>query len=190
MLHLTWIILLSMLTEVIWVFVGAIVGGGVTYFVSKKLLTHQLEKQQAYAFISKNYLPLLGAVTLAAHMWKKASEQTSPKPSRGVALENFIEEMRMFEELLKNLMRSGTVLLIEKIDKKLSEDILELHHQIQQRKLRAKEAKNVPEELSFVLIDSKLISDLQNSLSHLTIPQLVKEYQSAMKTGFKPKDQG
>jgi ABC-type transport system involved in cytochrome c biogenesis permease subunit len=48
--------------ELISGLIGVAIGGAITYLFSIRILRKQSEAQQAYEFVSQNYLPLLSAI--------------------------------------------------------------------------------------------------------------------------------
>ncbi len=133
------------MSELISGFVGVIIGGVVTsYYVSIKVLKEQLEHEQAYAFISKNFLPLLWVVRLLLFdmkMWmdvdmKKVRKEPLDKLSEDEAFIAFKNGVCTFENAIDNFIKSGTFLFVRKIDEDLFNYILGFYHHVQRGTLR------------------------------------------------------
>ena len=60
------------------IFFGVIVGGAITYYISILILRRQLTHNQAYEFITANYLPLCGAIVqckFTLGLWAQAARK-------------------------------------------------------------------------------------------------------------------
>ena len=89
--------------------IGVIVGGLITYLFSIRLQQHQLRKHQAYEFISRNFLPLLGAleqITFTGYMWAK-SEKGSNSYTKSEALEIHDQSINLLENAYALLLKAG-----------------------------------------------------------------------------------
>jgi hypothetical protein len=179
--------------ELISGFIGVIIGGVVTYYVSIKVLRERLEHEQVYAFISKNFLPLLGAVRVLLFnmkMWmdvemKKVRNEPLDKLSEDEAFMAFKNGVCTFETALDNFIKSGTILLVREINENLFNYILGFYHHVQRGTLR-KLGRTSSEE-KFLIPDEnfvKFLIEFDQKLSRIPIPDLLKKYKGAMKRGF------
>jgi hypothetical protein len=112
--------------------IGAAIGGAITYYSSTKLLGIQLKTQQAYEFVTKNYLPLLHAIEeykFNLDMWTRigTKKEEDKLYSREEALQLCSEAFELLKEEIEKLTRSGMSLIISKIDKELAARILVLN---------------------------------------------------------------
>ena len=169
--------------------IGVVIGGIITYYFSTRLLRKQLEAQQAYEFVSRNYLPLLSAVEqykfaiVVCFEVEKADEDINEDSEGSLtekdALGIYGESLKLLEEALERLVTSGMFLIIRNIDYDLGSHILGLQHHLKLFKM--------PKNISKVYPDLH-IDKLGRMLPKLSIPDLVAEYQNVMKKGFKPKE--
>ena len=177
--------------ELISALIGVVIGGIITYYFSTKLLRKQLELQQAYEFVSKNYLPLLSSITeykFSLVLWTKATKGDIDKDSRNPLTE--IEASNLYadacirlKQSLERFVTSGVLLIIAEIDENLASYILGIYYRMRRWKFR-------PEDISTpsdVDLNYKVVIELEKMLSALSIPTVVKEYQNIMKKGLKSK---
>ncbi|GEM_PF-2282215 len=178
-----------MMTELILGLIGVVIGSIITYLFSIRLLRKQLESQQAYDFVSKNYLPLLSAIkeyksTIGMWAMIKTNNQNRSSLSEEEALKICGEATKFLREAIESFIKSGMCLIIRNIDKQLGEDIFAF----QEMRIWNPRFK-VPESIteSNIYLDPHFLDELDGRLSKLSIPELVAEYQNVMKKGFKPK---
>ena len=177
--------------ELISALIGVVIGGIITYYFSTKLLRKQLEVQQAYEFISKNYLPLLSSITeykFSLELWAKATKGDIDKDSWNPLTE--IESSNLYadaciklKQSLERFVTSGVFLIIGEIDEKLASFILGVHYRMRRWKFRPDDISDP----SAVDLNPEVVVELEKMLSALSISTLVKEYQNVMKKGFKSK---
>jgi len=180
-----------MMMELISGLIGVVIGSIITYYFSTRLLRKQLEAQQAYDFVSKNYLPLLSAITeykFSLRMWAKTKRGDMDKDENPLtereALKICGEAFKLFKEAIEKFVTTGVILIISNIDEKLASYILGLHYRIKHSIFKMSESIT---DISEVYLNPHFIDELENMLSKVSIPELVREYQNVMKKGFKPK---
>jgi len=114
--------------------VGVVIGSIITYYFSTRLLRKQLEAQQAYEFVSKNYLPLLSAIEkykFSLGMWEmiKSGDEMIKRGDENSftereALKICCEAFEILKEAIEKFVTSGLILIIRNIDKELFSYIL------------------------------------------------------------------
>ena len=138
--------------------------------------------------MTKNYLPLLRAVEeykFNLGMWASIEIEAEEDKlySREEALQLCSEAFELLKEEIEKLTRSGMLLIISKIDKKLAAHILGFEYYLRSPSLRLKAAKKI-EEIAEVFIDRKFLDELDKELTKLSIPELIREYQNVMRKGY------
>lgn len=166
--------------------IGVVVGGFITYLFSIRLQRHQLRKQQAYEFISKNFLPLLGAleqITFTGYMWAK-SEKESNSYTKSETLEIHDQSINFLENALRSFIESGTLLLVKEIDKDLYDYILGTNYQIIARRNAREKSEKVQESEIFKWPNAEHIFEMQKRMKKISIPLLLNQYVETMEKGI------
>lgn len=166
--------------------IGVIVGGLIAYLFSIRLQRHQLRKHQAYEFISRNFLPLLGAleqITFTGYMWAK-SEKGSNSYTKSEALEIHDQSINLLENALRSFTESGTLLLVKDIDKDLYDYILGINYQLMARRNAREKSEEVQESEIFKWPNPEHIIEMQKRMKKISIPLLLNQYEEAMEKGL------
>jgi hypothetical protein len=137
--------------------------------------------------VTKNYLPLLHAIEeykFNLGMWASIEIEAEEDKlySREEALQLCSEAFELLKEEIEKLTRSGMLLIISKIDKKLAAHIMDFEYYLRSRSLKLKAAKKI-EEIAEVFVDCKFLDELDKELTKLSIPELIREYQNIMRKG-------
>ena len=169
-------------------FVGVIVGGLLTYLFSIRLLQKQLRRQQAYEFISKNYLPLLGAlehISFTGYMWANTEKKENGSYTKSETLEIHDQSINQLERALSTFTESGTLLLVKGIDKNLYNYILGTNYQLMARRNKRAKSAEVQESEIFKWPNAEHIIDMKKRMEKVPIPILIAKYEQAMEKGLK-----
>ena len=173
------------MNELIIALIGGIIGSIATYYFSVRLLKKELELQQGNEFISKNYLPLLGAFTkyrIALNQWIKVKNGEMPnknmkKPYTKEECAKIYAKFCMdLRQALENFVNSGVFLVIRNIkgSEELSTAVIEIFYHMQRWEFQ-------PENISDphdVDLNPSVIGELANMFMALPLSEVVKEYQS------------
>lgn len=175
--------------------IGVVIGSVLTYYLTRLHFQKQIEIHQAYEFISRNYLPLLSALSEYKYsIWMMQTVKRNEFP-QNLNMYQFSEDetkkicreyLISLQEAMNRLIMSGMSLLIAHRNKELVSILAGLNYRLNCAKVKSSE-KEIFEDANNT-IDTNLIDVLRDELTKISISELVKEYQVIMTKGYKGED--
>ena len=167
--------------------IGGIIGALLSYIVSLKLLKRRLERENAVKFLTEHYLSLLGTlewVTFAWHIWGIGDTyKEDVRVSDEETTQIFLEVLLKLSQTLESIMRSGTNILLCKIDKQIYSNAVGLDYLIRACLYKISQNQNISDDEITDEINkvTTSIEKLHKALTKMGMPMLIKEYQKIMK---------
>lgn len=181
-----WRIKMDVFTPIIGL-LGVVIGAGLSYLISVRLIDVQLRKQESYSFISRSFLPLIGALTntiFAGHMWAHCKDNSESPFTEDETRRVYNTTLKLLQEALDSFIESGTLMLIKGVDAKLFDYILGIRYQLSIQLAKRNAPEELDEEETFRLPNVEHIIELKRRLEALTIPSLVRQYERQIKSGM------
>lgn len=167
--------------------IGGVVGALFTYFFSLSLLRERLERENAVKFLTEHYLPLLGTLEWTTIVWDIWGRDDTYKEEVGLSKEEtnqfFLQDLSKLSQILESTMRSGSNILLYKIDEEIYQTAGALNYLIKDCLYKISQNKNISDNDIEKAINkvTPSIEKLHKELSKRGMPELIKEYQTIMK---------
>jgi hypothetical protein len=172
--------------------IGTIVGSTVTGIISWKIykakLKDQFRYQQAYDFITKNFMPLLSILRLSIAMQSKIEKAPTSRDVHKLRL-TFHDYDKLYNQYLIKLKNSldslvdtGILLLLDEIQEGLANKILNLIEEIRTREINYEDITHHPlkmRKLEYFPPKIEDLNELHETISKISISQLAKKYADA-----------
>ncbi len=142
---------------------GSLLGGVFTYIASLKVMEEEIRVQAAREFVSRHYLPLAG---LGLEFYALAKEKEPNFKLVYHCLENI-------EKSLDAFVKSGVILVLHRVDKKLASRILTFRIYLLKHKRELAPAYLTKEKIQYL---EKKLQEITRPLFQLSIHRLGDEY--------------
>ena len=166
--------------------IGGVIGAVLTYIRSLRLLKRRLERENAVRFLTEHYLPILGTLEWVAYARSMCDSDDTYKETVGLSDEEtkriFLEDISKLSQTLEYTMRSGTNVLLYRIDEDIYKYAVALDYLIRDCLYTISQSQNISDDDITEAIDkiTPSIVKLHQELSKMGMPTLIKEYQKIM----------
>ena len=166
--------------------IGVVVGALVTHVFSLMLLKQRLERENAVKFLTEHYLPLLGTLEWTATLWDIWGRDDTYKEEVGLSEKEtnqfFLQDLSKLSQMLESTMRSGSNILLYKIDDEIYDNVAALNYLIKDCLYTISQNQNISDDDIIKAINkvTPSIEKLHIKLSARNMPELIKEYQKIM----------
>jgi len=166
--------------------IGGVIGAVLTYILSLRLLKRRLERENAVIFLTEHYLPIIGTLEWVVYAWSMCDSDDTYKETVGLSDEEtkriFLEDISKLSQMLEYTMRSGTNVLLYRIDEDIYKYAVALDYLIRDCLYTISQNQNISDDDITEAIDkiTPSIVKLHQELSKMGMPTLIKEYQKIM----------